>query len=479
MNFEYLKSLKEQNRTLRILNSDHFALSMSFFHMAFIKRKIVSIEQRQIEQWMDDYLFEINERYPDMFVKNAKAYLEDFSDEKHGFLRRYHGSEGEVVFELTPYVHKALEFVESLEKREFVGSHSKFTIIFELLEKLEFETSLSDEERIEALQRQKSEIDEKIEAIQLKRDLRFDDSRIKEHYMQIIEIAQRLTYDFTEMEYKFKELNTHAMEKISTHEDAKSDVLVSIFDIEESIRQSDQGKSFFAFWQLLTDPNKSDKLSEMIEKIYQIDAVVQLDPEQRLSDLKYALLQNAEKVYGVSSKLIEQLRRFLDDRVWVENRRILELSKSIEQMALAIKEMPPVQRNFMEIAGDRVSIDSIFEKRLYQPKKERSFSHEVQPTEIDGIELYELYNQFFVDEEALGRNIDTILMQQSQCSLSDIVNLYSVHKGIGEIIGYLSLAKTRSGVMVDEEKIESIEIIDFEGNAKRIRLPKIIFTKER
>jgi hypothetical protein len=100
-----------------------------------------------------------------------------------------------------------------LEKREFVGSHSKFTIIFELLEKLEFETSLSDEERIEALQRQKNEIDEKIEAIQLKRDLRFDDSRIKEHYMQILEITQRLTYDFTEMEYKFKELNTHAMEK--------------------------------------------------------------------------------------------------------------------------------------------------------------------------------------------------------------------------------------------------------------------------
>jgi hypothetical protein len=101
MNFEYLKSLKEQNRTLRILNSDHFALSMSFFHMAFIKRKVVSIEQRQIEQWLDDYLYEINERYPDMFIKNAKAYLEDFSDEKHGFLRRYHGSEGEVVFELT------------------------------------------------------------------------------------------------------------------------------------------------------------------------------------------------------------------------------------------------------------------------------------------------------------------------------------------------------------------------------------------
>jgi hypothetical protein len=256
-------------------------------------------------------------------------------------------------------------------------------------------------------------------------------------------------------------------------------VLVSIFDIEEGIRESDQGKSFFAFWQLLTDPNKSDKLSEMIEKIYQIDAVVQLDPQQRLSDLKYALLQNAEKVYGVSSKLIEQLRRFLDDRVWIENRRILELSKSIEQMALAIKEIPPTQRDFMEIAGDRISVDSVFEKRLYQPKKERSFNHEVQPIEIDGIELYELYNQFFVDEEELRRNIDAILMLQSQCSLGDIVKLNGVHKGIGEIVGYLSLARSCNGVMVDEEQIEYIEIIDTDENKKRIRLPKIIFTKDK
>lgn len=59
-----------------------------------------------------------------------------------------------------------------------MGSRSKFNIIFELLEDLEFETNYDDEQRIKALEEEKKKIDQKIKAIQNKQDIRFDSSRI-------------------------------------------------------------------------------------------------------------------------------------------------------------------------------------------------------------------------------------------------------------------------------------------------------------
>ena len=39
-------------------------------------------------------------------------------------------------------------------------------------------------------------------------------------------------------------------------------------------------------------------------------------------------------------QLSEQLRRFLDDQVWLENRRVMELLRSIESTALRLRERP-------------------------------------------------------------------------------------------------------------------------------------------
>ena len=108
-----------------------------------------------------------------------------------------------------------MEFIESLEKSEFVGSRSKFNIIFELLEELEFETKMSDKQRIEQLELERKELDNKIDAIKNSRDMRFDNSMIKEHYMQIDEMVRKLKYDFSEIEYNFRSLNQTAMKKIA------------------------------------------------------------------------------------------------------------------------------------------------------------------------------------------------------------------------------------------------------------------------
>ncbi len=55
-------------------------------------------------------------------------------------------------------------------------------------------------------------------------------------FMLIEEQSRKLKYDFAQIEYNFRDLNSAAMEQIATANESKDGVLSSIFDIEESIR---------------------------------------------------------------------------------------------------------------------------------------------------------------------------------------------------------------------------------------------------
>ena len=474
MTYEYLKNLKATHQTLRLLNSDNFAMSISFFYTVFVSARQTVLRQASILQSLEDYLFALELSYPGLFPRKPQAYLDEFA--QSGYLRKYYADADEPLYEMTPHTQRALEWIESLQKREFVGSRSRFNIIFELLEELEFETGLDDEARIARLEAQKRQIDEEIAAIRDRRAMRFDESRIREHYMQIEEIARRLRYDFSEIEYNFRELNQAAMEQIALREDAKGEVLGSIFELEDGIRESDQGKSFFAFWQLLTDVERSEKLSMMLEKLYQIETVCSFDPQRRLRHLKYELLASSEKITQVTSRLVEQLRRFIDDRVWIENRRILQLCKGIEKQALELRESQPKGRNFISLPGEKAAIRSIAAKRLYRPKEKQQFIEEIILKEHT-VDLESFYHQCYVDEALLRRQIDTLLQEQPVCSLGDLAEAFGIDKGVAELVGYLSIARLDEWAQIAEDETEQFDVRDFDGNKKRVVLPKITFVR--
>jgi len=474
MTYEYLNGLKKSNITLKLLNSDNFALILAFLHFIFKQKRNITIAQSAIEEALEDFLYDLNQSYNQIYPKSAKEYLNDWTNS--GFLKRYYSSDGDVLYEITPYSQSALEFIESLEKREFVGSQTKFNIIFELLEELEFETNLSDEERIKALQSQKEQIDKRIEKIKKKEYLKFDSSRIKEHYLQILEQSRKLLYDFSQIEYNFKELNKEVASQILNFSGSKEKILGSIFDVEESIRNSDQGKSFFAFWQILTDSSKNERLSMLIENLYKNSAVLEIDEQKSLKNLKFDLLNNAQKISKTTSKLVEQLRRFLDDRVLLEHKKILELSKSIQQNVIKLKPNLPKSKHFLAIDGVKAEIDTVFEKKLYTIKSKNEFKSELKESDEE-IDLSTFYNIFYVDEEKLKDNINYFLQTKEQVRLAEILEHFPVKKGISELIAYLSIAQ-KGNLHIVEKEVDLLQIEDENGNKKRVKIPRVIFVRE-
>jgi hypothetical protein len=253
-------------------------------------------------------------------------------------------------------------------------------------------------------------------------------------------------------------------------------VLGSIFELEDSIRESDQGRSFFAFWQLMTDVRRSEKLSAMLENLYALDTIVRFDPRRQLRHHKFELLERGEKVAQVTTRLIEQLRRYIDDRAWVENRRILQLCRSIEKQALALRESPPKARRFTALPGMKASIGSIASKSLYRPRRKTRLVEEIVLRD-DPVPLDDFYRQCYVDEALLRNRIETVLQERPVCTLCDVVSRFGVDKGVAELVGYLSLATSDPAARVDETADERVSVRDFDGNDKVVVLPKIVFTR--
>ena len=76
MKYEYLKYLKESNLTFKILNSDNAAFTLSFFYFVFIKKQNITLKHSTL-QYLDDYLYDLNQTYHGIFVKTVKEYFDD------------------------------------------------------------------------------------------------------------------------------------------------------------------------------------------------------------------------------------------------------------------------------------------------------------------------------------------------------------------------------------------------------------------
>jgi hypothetical protein len=189
-------------------------------------------------------------------------------------------------------------------------------------------------------------------------------------------------------------------------------------------------------------------------------------------------LLHASKITKVSSKLIEQLRRFIDDRVWIENKKILELCKSIEKTALEIKEDAPTKRDFYAMTGSGVRVESVFEKGLYQPKMQTKFLQEIKEEDESLIDLEGFYELFYVDEALLQNNINTLLQRYEQVTLQKVVEQFPISKGISELIGYLSLVQKSEDAIIEIDKKIKMKIDDTQEGTKWVLVPNIIITRK-
>ena len=209
-------------------------------------------------------------------------------------------------------------------------------------------------------------------------------------------------------------------ERVATWEGGKGTLLEEIFLQRDAIAGSDQGKSFRAFWDFLMSPARQEEFSALLQAVFALNEVKELAPDRRLMRIHYDWLQAGEVAQRTVARLSEQLRRYLDDQAWLENRRIMQLIRNVEKSALAVRDNAPAEI-FMELNEPAPTIDLAMERPLFAPPFKPRFTGEAVADGDQALAADALFDQVFVDKTRLMAQIRWALQTRHQISLADLV----------------------------------------------------------
>lgn len=414
----------------------------------------------------------------DTYEEKAKKYILQWTNK--GFLANYLDEQGEVFYELSAHSSKTIDWLASLKKEEFVGTESKFNNILNQLKELVEFTNEDEEKRILLLEEKKLEIEQQIQRIKIGEDVKvFEEFEIVPRFNQINQSAKELLTDFKEVEDNFKEITKEIYQKHADGSLTKSDILEFTFDALDELKNSQQGKSFYAFWSFILNPelqNSWEILTKELYKTLEEKSIPVSDPF--LKGMKRHLHNSGQRVYKANDKMAEKLSRIIRESETSKSEAIKTIIQEIKKQLVEISKTKKKPEISFELETD-IEINIPFERKL-TTKQSETVTYTNKPIiadeDITSSEyLSKLFSQSNIDKAMLRKRIKDILNKKSQTTLLEIVESYGgLEKGLPELFGYIGIAKDFKHI-ISSDKTQSI-MFDSVNN-KQIQIPEIIFTK--
>ncbi len=480
MDYQTLDNLRRNHPAWRLLMADHAPLVVSFLFQGFMEPNLRSLPQQTLAARLDDHLYHLRDVLgADAFPRSAREYLDDWASDERGWLRKYYPpNQDEPHYDLTPATEKAIDWLTSFDQGQFVGTESKLMTVFEILRQIARGTETDPEARIADLEQRKAELEAEIRDIRDGKVVLMDATRIKDRFLQMANTARALLTDFREVEQNFRDLDRSVRERIATWEGGKGALLEEVFGHRDSIADSDQGRSFRAFWNLLMSPSHQEELSELLSTVFGLEAVQALHPDRRLQRIHYDWLEAGESTQRTVARLSGQLRRYLDDQAWLENKRIMQLIRGIEQQALEIREQAPAQaQSFMTLDEPAPKVNLSLDRPLYHPPLKPDIRDQVLLEGEGDIPVDALFNQTYVDKARLTALIRRALQTRKQISLTELLEANPLEQGLAELVTYLSIASEDRKAVIDDHGRQTLTWMGQSGNWRKATLPNIVFSR--
>ncbi len=478
MDYRTLETLRRAHPGWRLLTAAHSPLIVSFLYKSFVQPNFRTLPEQDLVSKLSDYLYGLRERFgEETFPKAADQYLQDWASDDHGWLRKYYvPANDEPHYDITPAAERAIVWLESLEQREFVGTESRLLTVFALLREIAEKTQLNPSARIAELEKRQAQIAAEIERISNGQIPLMEPTQVKERFLQLASTARALLSDFRQVEQNFRTLDRSVRERIATWEGGKGALLEDILGQREAIADSDQGKSFRAFWDFLMSPARQEELSCLLQAVFSLAPVKELAPDRRILRIHYDWLEAGEVAQRTVARLSEELRRYLDDQAWLENRRIMQLIRDIEQCAIVIRSEPPAGV-FMELDEPAPTVNLAMDRPLFSPPFKPKLAQDTVAEGDQGGDADCLFEQVYVDKSRLKSYIRRALQTRDQISLADLLEACPLQQGLAELIAYLSLAAESRSAVIDDRSKQTLSWMDSAGIERRATLPLVIFSQ--
>jgi hypothetical protein len=469
------------NPAVRLLRSPNCPLTLTFLHRAFKEHHAISVPESHMRARLENFLEEARMQQPGSYLQTAADYLAAWCGDEQLLLKKLYSDQvEEPVFELTSGAERVMQWIEDLQAKPFVSAESRLELILRNLEEIVLFSTSDVEKRLSALKEQQAAIQAQIDAMESSNTAEaYTPVQLTERFANALDLARGLTGDFRQLEENFKEVARSLAESHAQPGANKGRIVGQLLDTHAAIKDSTQGQSFYAFWNLLSSPQRQQRWRELTRQVYRIEAIDSSLRSNRLIDrLSSLLLVEGERVVRSNERMAATLRRALESAASGEDQRLRELIHEIQKAAIIARAHPPSEDEFFEFIATPAPFSS-FSRSFWQPDSTGNLVDEFSFAS-DSVLDWSIVSRFKsladLNLRRLRGHIHACLATNDSILLSDILRRFPVTDGALEIIGYLVIATQEDTHYVARDQFTSIRVAEgIQGTTWRV--PEVLFAR--
>ncbi|MBT3540675.1 MAG: DUF3375 family protein [Opitutae bacterium] len=456
--------LFDESPALRLMRGRLGSFVAGFFFKTFKHWGVVEASEEELVGTLSEHIEQMRELEDfDAPKRLPQEYLDEWCDEEHRYLTKtYNEDREEYVFRLTRHSEKVLSWLQDLlamQHRGYATTESRFNRIMLEMQNLTQGVNADPEARIRELVRKREDIDDEIRKIQETGEAPiFGEDVIRDQVYDLSDLVEHFLSDFRAIEEFFKDHAKEISKLYAQGVASKGDIVERVLDADEELRDCDQGKSYFGFRTMMTNPALARKLRGLAEQTSDIARKRGLDPTKVFSNLGERLFGEAGAAHGAYGRISRKLRQVVGDHAGGSGRQIRETLTSIRQQAFQLRDEPPEDWEF-EI-DIRAQFFSLMEAEFWEPKAVEPFA-KVQKAKPDDIKwMNEILNSVGepLDLAKFRDRVDEVLEENETISLTDIVEKFPLERGIVDVVCYRVIAGEDNRHEILSDEIISIDL---------------------
>lgn len=454
----------EENDSWRLLRAKNAPLILAFLADLFKEDSDVAFGKARVA--LDAELKRCRESGIWQTDTNAITYLREWV--QSGWLR-----------DLDDHLNKtdaceiALRFCQGLDQRENSATASHLRIVQEAVRDLAIAISPNANERVTLLKSRQDEIQLEIDALNAGVVTQLTEDEQHERVKEIYQLSSVLTGDFRRVEDEIRQMDQKLRVEIIGSDSTRGEILLGVLEKEHLLANTDAGRAFEGFFQLLCDQNRNMEFREQLRSILSQPVSRHLSQQQRnfLGKLMRELSKESERVFKVRRRTEESLRSYIESGTHLESKVIDQLLSTLEHHAVEFREAGINSRTELNIdlPSGSVKITSPESMKLRVPDEQFDTSNVQEHINSNNPsdEMLECLDAVKIIEVA--QNMKSVLISEGPLTIKGISQFQPIKTGLEELVAFLRVAKAIGATEMENK--ESIEVCDKKGGRFNALVP--------
>jgi hypothetical protein len=472
----------DESPALRLMRGRLGSFVVGFFFKTFKKWGVVEASEEELAATLAEHIEQVRELEDfDAPKRLPQDYLDEWCDEDHRYMTKtYDEDKEEYIFRLTRHSEKALSWLQdllSMQQRGYATTESRFNRIILEMESLSQGVNADPEARIRDLARKRDEIDEEIQKIRDTGEAPiFGEDVIRDQVYDLSDLVEHFLSDFRAIEEFFKD-HARQISKLYAQGDAsKGDIVEHVLDSDDELRSCDQGKSYFGFRAMMTNPALARQFRNLAEQTSDIARRRGLDPNKTFLSLSDRLFGEANSAHGAYGRISRKLRQVVGDHAGGGGKQIRKTLSNIRKKAFLLRDQPPEDWDF-EI-DIRPQFFGLMESDFWEPKAVEPFAPISTASSEDSEWINEILNSVGepLDLNKYRERVNEALETEEKVSLTEMVQRFPLERGVVDVVCYRVVAGEDSRHNILDNEIIKIDL-NRPSQPRFVEVEEVIFQR--